>query len=463
MGLIISISLFTTVWKGGIISLQMGNWEAPFGITFVADTFAATLVLITHIVALAVSIFSSINVISSRVKFGYFPILHLMIMGICGAFLTGDIFNLYVFFEVIIISSFVLLTIGGRKMQIEGAVKYFTLNMLSSIIFLTAIALLYGITGTLNMAKLAIMLPEAQNQHLIEIIGLIFLVAFGVKSGVFPLYFWLPASYHTPPSAVSALFGGLLTKVGVYAMIRVFTLIFPEYEMINQIILVIAVLTIFTGAIGSLVQNNIVKVFSYLIICHIGFMVAGLGMHTEIAITGAIFYMIHDIIVKSNLFMIGGVTYRIFGSNKISNIGGLMKNYPKIALLMAIPLFSLVGIPPLSGFWPKISLFQASFISENYWVLGSLILGSFLTLVIIAKLWLKIVSSKEPEREVRVNHVYFEQFMKMEKLTMIVPIALLGIVSLFIGLNAESIYVLSERISHELMNSSGYIESVLKK
>lgn len=459
--LIVSVFLFTTVWKNGIMSEQAGNWEAPFGITFVADTLSVTLVLITQLVALAVSIYSSINVISSRVKFGYFPIFHLMIMGINGAFLTGDLFNLYVFFEVIIISSFVLLTIGGRKMQIEGAVKYFALNMLSSLIFLTAIAMLYGATGTLNMAKLAVVLTEAPRQDLIQTIALIFLVGFGVKSGVFPLYFWLPASYHTPPSAVSALFGGLLTKVGVYAMIRVLVMVFPEYEMINTIVLIIAGLTIFTGAIGALVQKNIIKIFSYLIICHIGFMVAGLGMHTEWAIAGAVFYMFHDIIVKTALFMVGGLTFRISGSNLVSKMGGLMRNQPKVALLIAIPLFSLVGIPPLSGFWPKISLFGASIHTESYWTLAALIFGSFLTLFIIARLWLNIVSKDQINLPLRKEFIYYKDFTKFEKWTMVLPIILLSLVSLYIGFNPEHLQILSERIGNELMHNESYIQAVL--
>lgn len=461
IGLGISIVLFSFIWNNGTHAIQMGGWEAPFGISMVADTFSVTLVLLTHIVALAVSLFSTFGIIASRLKFGYFAIFHLMIMGLCGAFLTGDIFNLYVWFEVIIISSFVLLTIGGRKAQIEGAVKYFTLNMLASIIFLTAIAMLYGTTGTLNMARLAQVVPLIEDKGLIEIIALIFFVAFGVKAGVFPLYFWLPASYHTPPSAVSSLFGGLLTKLGVYAMIRVFTLIFPPDVFDHGLIGVIAMLTILSGAIGAYVQKDIIKVFSYLIICHIGFMIAGLSMGTEIAIIGAVFYMFHDIVVKANLFLIGGITHRITGSTKLKNMGGLLNSYPKLAVLFAIPLFSLVGIPPLSGFWPKISLFGASIETGNYWMLGMLIFGSFMTLVIIAKVWTQVFSKSLPKRPRLKEFKYFSDFSKKAQITLITPIILLSIVSLYIGFSAETIQVLVERIAFELANTKTYIETVI--
>lgn len=461
IGLGISAVLFSFIWRNGTHAIQMGSWDAPFGISMVADTFSVTLVLLTHIIALAVSLFSTFGIVASRVKFGYFAIFHLMIMGLSGAFLTGDIFNLYVWFEVIIISSFVLLTIGGRKSQIEGAVKYFTLNMLASIIFLTAIAMLYGTTGTLNMARLAQVVPLIEDKGLIEIIALIFFVAFGVKAGVFPLYFWLPASYHTPPSAVSSLFGGLLTKLGVYAMIRVFTLIFPPDVFDQELIGIIAMLTILSGAIGAYVQKDIIKVFSYLIICHIGFMIAGLSMGTEIAIIGAIFYMFHDMIVKANLFLVGGIAHRITGSTKLKNMGGLLNSHPKLAVLFAIPLFSLVGIPPLSGFWPKISLFGASIETENYWMLGMLIFGSFMTLVIIAKVWTQVFSKSLPKQPKLKEFKYFSDFSRKAQITLIFPIILLSIVSLYIGFSAETIQVLVERIAFELSNTRTYIETVI--
>lgn len=457
-----AILLFREVWFHGIITLQAGNWQAPFGITLVADTFSATLVLLTAILGVPISIYSSGSVISERAKFGYYPIFHLLLMGLTGAFITGDIFNLYVWFEIIIISSFVLLTIGGEKPQIEGAVKYFTLNILASVIFLTAIAVLYGLTGTLNMADLRLKIALVENQSLVNIAALIFFVGFGIKSAVFPLYFWLPASYHTPPAAVSAIFGGLLTKVGVYAMIRVFTLLFIRNEFLDIMIMVVATLTLFSGALGSLVQNNIQKIFSYLIICHIGFMIAGLCMFSTIALTGAIFYMIHDIVVKANLFLVGGFIYRIKGSYSMRQLGGLYQNHPKVSLLMLIPLFSLVGIPPLSGFWPKISLLTAGFMTENYILVGAIIFASFMTLFIIARLWSEVFWKSGDEIEKKPNFKGYHEMKKRDRISLILPIAILAFVSLYIGFGAEHIQILSERIATELLNPQQYIDAVLK-
>ena len=230
IGLLIAIRLFAKVYTEGSLHMNASNWEAPFSIVFVADLLAVSMVLLTAIAGFAVSIFSSVGIARQRMLYGYFPIFHFLLMGLNGAFLTGDIFNLYVWFEVIIISSFVLMTLGGRKAQLEGAVKYMAMNILASTFFLTGIGILYGISGSLNMADLSIRIREFHNQPLLDVAAIFFLLGFGIKSAVFPLYYWLPSSYHTPPSAVAANFGGLLTKVGVYAILRVFSLMFVPDE-----------------------------------------------------------------------------------------------------------------------------------------------------------------------------------------------------------------------------------------
>ena len=303
--------------------------------------------------------------------------MHVLLLGLNGAFLTGDIFNLYVWFEIIIISSFVLLTVGGEKSQLEGAVKYFTLNILASIIFLTAVGVLYGLAGTLNMADLALKVRELNNQGLARVAALMFFVGFGIKSAIFPLYFWLPASYHTPPAAVSAIFGGLLTKVGVYALLRVFTLIFVDDPFLSNLFIGIAIITLISGILGAITQKNIRKIFSYLIISHIGFMIAGLGLMSKVALAGAVFYLIHDIIVKTNLFMVTGLIYKITGTNNIDKASGLYLKYPLLSLVIAIPLFSVVGIPPLSGFWPKLSLIMDAAHQQQYLLIFAMLLASF--------------------------------------------------------------------------------------
>lgn len=463
IALIIAINVFITIYTSGTQVVNAGNWSAPFGIVFVGDMFSATLILLTAISGLAVSIFSIASVINARLRFGFLSVYHFLLLGLNGAFLTGDVFNLYVWFEIIIISSFVLISIGGEKNQLEGAVKYFTLNFFGSLIFLTALGTIYGLTGTLNMADIAIKIGNVNNRILIDVCAVLFLTAFGIKSALFPLNFWLPASYHTPPSAVSAIFSGLLTKVGVYALIRMMTLIFPGDEFLSNLLIVLAILTILSGSFGAIIQNNIKKAFSFLIICHIGFMIGGLGVFNVVAISGVVFYLIHDIIVKTNIFLIGGLIYRIKSTTNMKKIGGLYKQRPILSLLIIFVLFSLVGVPPLSGFWPKLSLFVSSYESQRYVFLGALILGSLITLVVIAKIWSEAFWKEQPKFYYNKRFIFFDTLRPLKKWQFITPIVFLAFVSLYIGFGAEHIQILSVKIAEDLMNSQNYIDAVLNQ
>ena len=462
IALCIASFIFYKIYTDGTLVVNAGNWSAPYGIVFVGDMFAATLLLLTAIAGLAVSLFSTISVINARLRFGFLSVYHFLLLGINGAFLTGDVFNLYVWFEIIIISSFVLISIGGEKNQLEGAVKYFTLNFFGSLIFLTALGTVYGLTGTLNMADIAIKINQINNPVLIDVCGVLFLTAFGIKSALFPLNFWLPASYHAPPSAVSAIFSGLLTKVGVYALIRMMTLIFPQDEFLKSLLIVLAILTIFSGSFGAVLQNNIRKAFSFLIICHMGFMIGGLGVFNAFALSGVIFYLIHDIVVKTNIFMIGGIIYRIKATTNMKKIGGLYKDMPRLSLLFILVLFSLVGVPPLSGFWPKLSLFLSSYESREFVLLGAFILGSLITLLVIARIWSEAFWKTQPKTtRYKKSFIYFDKLRPLQKWRFVTPVLFLALVSLYIGFGAEHIQTLSMKIAEDLMNPEHYINAVL--
>ncbi|MDQ3551279.1 MAG: Na+/H+ antiporter subunit D [Bacteroidota bacterium] len=458
--LLVSILMFYRTWTTGILTTQAGNWQAPFGITFVSDVFSSMLVLLASIAGVAVSIFSIIGIRKERLRYGYFPILHFLLMGLNGAFLTGDIFNLYVWFEIIIIASFVLMTLGGRKPQIGGGIKYVTINLFASIIFLTAIGILYGLTGSLNIADLSLKIADVENRGLVNVTAMLFFASFGIKSAIFPLYFWLPASYHTPPSAIAAIFAGLLTKVGIYAMLRVFTLIFVPDDFTRNIIIIIATATLLTGAFGALIKKDLRQIFSYLIISHIGYLIAGIGMFTEVALTGLMFYLFHDIMVKTNLFLISGVIVKIRGTVKLRELGGLYDEYPKLSLLIAIVFFSLVGVPPLSGFWPKISLLYAAFETGSWILIFAIIISSFFTLYIIARIWAEVFWKPAPA----LDHLPEDGFSRMrffDKTTMILPLIILALVSVYMGIAAENIMLISKHIAVEMIDTSPYIQAVL--
>lgn len=463
-GLIVSLFLLKEVYTGPILTMQGGGWAAPFGITFVADTFSLLLVSLTCISSLAITIYSFGAVTRHRMKYGFFVIVHFLIMGLNGAFLTGDIFNMYVWFEIVIIASFVLMTLGGEKPQMEGAIKYVALNMLASTFFLTAIGILYGITGSLNMADLAQKLAAIENRGIVNVTALMFFVGFGIKSAVFPLYFWLPSSYHTPPSTIAAIFGGLLTKVGVYALFRMFSLLFPMDNFMQNLMIIIAILTMVTGAIGAWSKVNIRRMFSYLIVCHIGYFIAGLGMFTHAALMAAVFYLIHDIIIKTNIFLMGGIMYKMKRSFNLEELGSIHKNYPYFSIIAFLILFSLAGLPPLSGFWSKIYLFGEAVARGNYILLLSLIFASFVTLFLMAKIWAQAFWKKRPEKfellEERKDR--YKELKWSKKLILLGPVVLLLVISLWIGIGADLFFKISDKIATELQNPELYIKAVLK-
>lgn len=463
---VVSLALLETVRRSGVEVSFMGGWPAPYGITLVADLLGAIMVALTGLMGLAVAVYSLASVDKRRESFGYYPLYNVLLMGICGAFLTGDIFNLYVWFEVMLIASFVLLALGGERGQMEGAIKYVTLNLISSAIFLAAVGLLYGSAGTLNMADLALKLRDVAEPGLVTTLAMLFLIAFGIKAAVFPLFFWLPASYHTPPVAVSAIFAGLLTKVGVYALIRVFTLLFTQDTgYTHTLILVIAGLTMVTGVLGAVAQNEWRRILSFHIISQIGYMIMGLGLLTPLALAGSVFYIIHHIIVKTNLFLVSGVAHRLRGSYELKKLGGLYAAYPWLAILFLIPALSLAGIPPLSGFFAKLALVRAGLVVEQYAIVAVSLAVGIMTLLSMSKIWHEAFWEPAPAEELAEGDAGESEVageMRRRGIgAMVAPIAILAAITVSIGLGAGHVFDLSVEAAEQLLNPDIYIQAVL--
>ncbi len=434
--------------------LQVGAWPAPFGISLVADRFAAILVLLTGVTGLAVAVYSLGSIDDVREAHGYHTLFHVLLAGVCMAFLTGDLFNLYVAFEVMLMASFVLLALGGERAQLEGAVKYVTLNLLSSGFFLVAVGTLYGVAGTLNMADLARTLESGVAPGLSTTLACLLLVAFGIKAAVFPLFFWLPASYHTPPVAVSAVFAGLLTKVGVYALVRAFTLIFrAEPDFTDALILGIAVFTMVTGVLGAAAQFEFRRVLSFHIVSQIGYMVLGLGLATPLALAGTVFYLMHHIVVKTNLFLVGGLVKWIGGTLALESLGGIYKRRPALALLFLVPAFSLAGIPPLSGFWGKLVLVKAGLDAGQYLVTAIALAVSLLTLYSMTKLWNEAFWKEPPAPGPREDQPL--------PWTLLGPVVALAAITVAVGLAAGPVFDLASRAGAQLSDPARYVEAVL--
>lgn len=459
--LVAALLLFETVWNDGIQAVSIGDWPAPFGITMVADLFSALMVVVAAVTGLAVAVYALAGIDANREAHGYHTFFQVLLMGVCGAFLTGDVFNLYVWFEVMLISSFVLAALGGLPSQLEGAVKYVTLNLISSALFLAAAGILYGMVGTLNMADASLRLSTLSEPGLSNVLAMLFLVAFGIKAAVFPLYFWLPASYHTPPVVVSAVFAGLLTKVGVYALIRFFTLIFTQdVGFTHTIILVIAGATMVSGVFGAMVQQDFRRILSFHIVSQIGYMIMGLGLFSPFALAGSVFYIAHHIIVKTNLFLVSGVVHRIRGTFDLPGLGGLFRSAPFLSALFLIPAFSLAGMPPLSGFWAKLSLVQAGFGSEQYVIVAVALFAGILTLFSMTKIWGEVFwkeqgSGGSPESSLP------GPLVGGQRLAYFAPIIGLAALTVFIGITVEPLMSVALRAADQLANPALYINAVL--
>lgn len=456
--LLASVVLMAEVLEEGVVAAQMSNWQAPFGITLVADLLGAVMVVITAITGLATVIYTLSEIPERLERLGFHALLQTLLMGVCGAFVTGDLFNLYVWFEVMLISSFGLLVLGASREQLDGGIKYVLLNLVSTIMFLAGTGLLYGLTGTLNMADLHLAVREVENSGLLTTVAVMFMVAFGVKAALFPLFFWLPASYHTPPVAVSAIFAGLLTKVGVYALIRMFTLVFDQdVGFTHTILLWASVVTMVTGVLGAAAMNDFRRILSFHIISQIGYMVLGLALYTPLGLMGAVFYLVHHIIVKANLFFVAGVAKRIAGSTDLARIGGLYAHAPVLAFLFLIPAFSLAGFPPLSGFWAKYVVVKAALDLEMWFVAGVSLAVGLLTIFSMTKIWGSAFWPAHPDGvKPRLSDLPMG-----DRMALMLPIVALAALTCIIGLFPESFVLFAERAAAQLLDPTDYVTTVL--
>ncbi|WP_417667413.1 Na+/H+ antiporter subunit D [Roseibium sp.] len=459
-----NVGLLVRVLDHGVITMVMGNWLPPFGIAFTVDALGATLSLIASIVALCAGIYGSATVDKTGRRYGFYPFLLLLMTGVSGAFLTGDIFNLYVWFEVLLISSYGLLVLGNDRIQLDGSVKYGILNLIGTNLFLIATGLLYGMFGTLNMADIAIKVAAIENgsSGTLATIAALYLLAFAMKAAAFPVNFWLPASYHTPNVVVSAVFAGLLTKVGVYALIRVFVLLLPGARAyMAEMISLVAIATMITGAMGALAQSEVRRLLGYLVIAGIGSMLAGVAVGSTLAISGAIFYAVHSIIVMTALYMAAGVMGLMGGSYQLRELGGLYAASPAFAALFLVLGFAVSGLPPFSGFWPKIMLVDAAFGDGRNWLAAAILVSGFLTTLAMGRVWIYAFWRGGPEGiadGTATVRVATDSHLGSSALWL--PLGVLTALVIFFGLQPEWMLQLASRGASGVIEPLGYLRSV---
>lgn len=450
-----SIFICWRVKNEGILTVTLGNWDAPFGISMVADLFSALLVLTTSIVALFVVLFSFPSIGIEREKHYYYSGVLFLITGINGSFTTGDLFNLFVFFEVLLMASYLLISIGGEKIQIRESFKYIIVNIISSSFFVVGVAYLYSVTGTLNMADLAVKIPQVENTGMMTTIAILFLVVFGLKGAIFPLYFWLPGSYAAPPMPILALFGALLTKVGVYAIIRSYTLFFTmDIGFTHDILAYLSLATIIVGCIGALAYFDVKKIMIYNIVIAVGVILFGASQMNESGLQGALYYLMHDMLIKAALFMLIGVLIVLFGTSNLRQMGGLMKTRPTLGWFYLIAAFGLAGIPPLSGFAGKLLIVQSGFEGKHFWGSVLILVTSLLVLLSVIRIFIYAFWG-EPKETKAISSTRYKQFFT--------PAAILVSISIIYGVGTEWLYPYIVDASHVLQNPSVYIDAVLKE
>lgn len=457
---------------GEIIVTQMGNWSAPYGITLVMDTFSALLIAAASAVSLGAYI-HSFSTLDPKVERRYFhPLLHMLLFGVNLSFLTGDLFNLFVSFEIMLMSSYALLCLGASDQQLRHAYKYVLLNILASTVFLMAAGMTYGMLGTLNLADMARIVAEKQAAGEamptgFTALGVLFLFVFGLKGAFFPLWFWLPDTYWTVPISIAGLFGGLLTKVGVYAIARTFPLIFAQAPpigveasdmriLIMTLIAASAAFTMFLAVLGAVSQHHVRRILSIHVISQVGYMVFGIAVMTGQALAGCAFYMVQHMVVKCSLFLCCGLMEKHAGTDDLDSLGALLKRDVALGVLFFIAAMSLVGLPPLSGFFGKMVIIQSGWDNNLWWLAILGLLTGGLTLLSMLKIWSYGFWNPGPapiaEPAVAVRSGNRAAYIGT---TMLVGLAL------FLGFCAPVVYEAAFTAGSQLYDPTAYVEAVL--
>ncbi|MFV8257889.1 complex I subunit 5 family protein [Bdellovibrio bacteriovorus] len=445
--LAVAVHLFLLVDEGGGQTVQIGNWQSPFGISFAVGLFSSLMLVGSSLVALVGNLCMQALLNRQWELRGYYTLFHFMMMGVFGAFSTGDLFNLYVWYEVMLAASFFLVAMSRYRTSVTGAYKYAVLSILSSVAFLIGIAFIYNTAGSLDIGDL-IQYQRTYGQNLGVVVGLCCLVmAFSVKSALFPFFFWMPAAYPVTLTAVAGVFAGFLTKVGVYSLMRILVPVstLPGSERLLPLLYVLALISMILGVLGALSRDNMKGILAFHSTSQIGYMVLGLSMGTSAGIAACVFYMIHHMLVKTNLFFTVAVMEKVTGTSFVSESGGLWKARPLLGLVFAFSALSLVGVPPLSGFWAKVLTLEAALIEERWLAVAMALVVSLLTLMSMLKIWNGVfwkpaVSSlPENDRQGRVRWLG-------------VPLLTMTLLILGVGLGFQPLVNLTERIAQELLD-----------
>ncbi len=449
-----AIQLMLVAIQGDVSVLRIGGWPQSFGVLFVLDRLSALMVMVAAIIQTATWWFVWAGALRPDEERSFFHPLFLILCGAVNwAFLTADLFNLFVAFEILLISSYALLCLNTKSFSSKEAVRFVGLNALGGTLFLAGAGLVYGRYGSLNFADLALRVRLEDPSWGAVALGTLFLVVFGLKAAVFPLFFWLPDAYPRVSPAMLPFFAGMLTKVGVYCLYRVFTFIFriESDTWFSPLFFGIAGATMLVGVLGAISRWTVRDILSFHIISQIGYMIFGLALLSPLGLACGIFYIIHHILVKSTLFLVGGHILFRTGTDDLKGLGGLARSQPLLAALFITAAFSLAGIPPLSGFYGKFGLVIDGLEQGRWTIVTISILTSLLTLASMLKIWTYVFWGSAPGNiDVRRGGN-----------RTLAPILFLTVLSLGVALASGPLMSVAEDTARQLLDGSEYIRATL--
>lgn len=485
-----SILLVVVTADGTVLAHHVGLWDVGIAIPFVVDTLSALMLAFVSVLALA-SVLFAMATHEARARF-YHPFVLILMAGVAGAVMTGDIFNLFVFIEVMLLPSYGLMAMMGAKLGADSARIFVTVNLLASTLLLSGVGLVYATAGTVNLAELK---GAAAEDPAVAIAGAVVLTAISIKAAVVPVHGWLTRTYSMTSPAVTALFSGIHTKIAIYAIYRIYAMLFDGDQRFLWVGLTIAAVTMVVGALGAVGENSTRSILVFHMISHIGYIMIGVGLFTTLGLTAAIFYLLHGMIVKASLFLSTGALEETYGTARLDRLGGMLKREPLVAVIFMVAALSLVGMPPFSGFVAKFSLIGATFEAEQWIIGGVAVIVSLISMVAMLKIWTSVFMGPEPENLERRALVYQQaihgkRYLRVEaqaeqptlqvgppttgtaaviggerhaRVTpkLIVPAALLAVVTLGLGLGAEVLMQLAEQAAQGLMDPSDYVKAVI--
>lgn len=435
---------------------QLGGWMPPYGIILVADLLTSLFVVMATIVVFSGAVYIVSCQDKSVKRSAFVPLFLLMGTGLNGAFLTGDFFTMFIFIELMVMSSVVLTSISDDQLGLEAAIKYLLMSAMGTLFLLIGIAAIYASFGTLNMADVAMLLETGERPLLAVASGVMLVSAFLLKSAVVPFHFWQPDFHTTAPTPISSLLSSVVVKVGIYGIIRIVTLLFTvEAPTINNVLIVLGIFGIFFGSFSALRTYHIKRMLAYSTLGQVGFILVGIGWGSELALVGAVIYAFNHALVKASLLQLSGVvmSYTTYKVGDFAYLTGVGKKLRVAAFLYLVGALALAGIPPLNGFISKVALVRGGVDSEQWVTLGLVVGGGILTLLYMTRAYVLIFQTKR-----NADSAQMKDPAKGD--SVLAPMILLTL-AILIGLYARPLVEISEMAVAQMMDTSQYINAVL--